>query len=210
MSVFRSGQEAPAWCELRHFDVVQPALGTDIHYVRQCPRERIFVSQGRCNVSIDGRESVLRAGQYLDIPDDVTEWSASATTADAELLRLAGTWGDEIAGCGVWTIENSDNPTDKGDSVDYPKHTRMDSHYHDYDEYWFVIDGAATAVVSGKSEKLKAGDCLCIGMGHHHDMPDVEGVMRGAFFETTVLGQKRLGHLWNHTHGQARPEPDRV
>jgi hypothetical protein len=45
--------------------------------------------------------------------------------------------------------------------------------------------------------------------GHHHDVAEVAGVMRAAFFETTLLGRKRMGHLWEHSHGPAEPMPGR-
>ena len=153
---------------------------------------------------------VLRAGQFHDTPDDQNTWTVTASTKDAEALQLSGTWGDEIAGCGIWTLENTATPKDGGDPVAYAKHTSMDSHYHDYDEYWFILDGQASAVVSNRHFQVARGDCIAIGRGHHHDMPDVQSPMRGAFFETTLLGQKRLGHLWEHTHGPARPDPAKV
>ena len=153
---------------------------------------------------------VLRPGQFFDIPDGLDAWSAVATTDDAQFLRLSGNWSREIAGCGLWTMENDPNATDQGDPVDYPKETRMDSHYHDYDEYWFLLEGAATVVVADQSVEAVAGDCIAISAGHHHDMPQVKETMVGAFFETSLIGRKRLGHLWNHTHGPAEPRPVRL
>ena len=210
MGVFRGGETPPDWCELRHFSIERPALGAEVTLARLQPRERLLVSRGRCNARWPGGAMVLRAGQFLDLPPDADAWTVAVTTGDAEFLRLAGRWGEQIAGCGIWTLQNEDGAAHTGDPVDYPKRTRLDPHYHDYDEYWFVLDGAATVVVSGRAAKVAPGDAVPIGMGHHHDMPEVEGVMRGAFFETTVEGRRRLGHLWNHTHGPAEPRPERV
>lgn len=208
MGIFRSGEEPPDWCELRAFSIERPGRGAELRHVRRQPRERLLVTRGRCVLRWPGGAMVLRAGQFLDPLADA--WTVAGLTDDAELLRLSGRWGDEIAGCGIWSLRNEEDATHIGDPVDYPKHTRLDPHYHDYDEYWLVLDGAATVVVSGRPAKVAAGDCVPIGMGHHHDMPEVEGVMRGAFLETTIEGKKRLGHLWNHTHGPAEPRPERV
>jgi hypothetical protein len=30
------------------------------------------------------------------------------------------------------------------------------------------------------------------------------------FFETSLEGEKRVGHLWQHTHGLAHPKPERT
>ncbi|MAG17292.1 MAG: hypothetical protein CMJ21_04395, partial [Phycisphaerae bacterium] len=54
------------------------------------------------------------------------------------------------------------------------------------------------------------GDCLATGMGHHHDVRYVHEPLNSVYFETTMMGQKRRGHLWNHTHGPAQPRMDRV
>jgi hypothetical protein len=37
-------------------------------------------------------------------------------------------------------------------------------------------------------------------MGDHHDIVNIEDYLEGIYFETTLKGKKRLGHLWNHTH----------
>lgn len=34
--------------------------------------------------------------------------------------------------------------------------------------------------------------------------PQVFETIKGVYFETTLQGQKRLGHLWEHTHGPGR------
>ena len=56
------------------------------------------------------------------------------------------------------------------------------------------------------------GDCVATGMGWHHDVPCVEGggTLKAVWFEGTLEGQKRVGHLWEPKHGPARPEAERV
>ena len=88
-----------------------------------------------------------------------------------------------------------------------PKRTSIDRHYHDCDEYWVILEGRGTVVVDDQQMPVKPGDCFAIRMGHPHDFPDVESEVRAVFFETTLSGEKRIGHLWNHTHGVARPQP---
>ena len=57
---------------------------------------------------------------------------------------------------------------------------------------------------------LGPGDCVATGMGHHHDFPIVVEPVRAVFFETTMQGRKRRGHLWNHRHGPAEPRGERA
>ena len=65
-------------------------------------------------------------------------------------------------------------------------------------------------VTEGKRFDVRDGDCVATGMGHHHDMPVVHVTIRAVYFETSMAGQKRRGHLWDHTHGEAQPQLDRV
>jgi mannose-6-phosphate isomerase-like protein (cupin superfamily) len=89
--------------------------------------------------------------------------------------------------------------------VRYPKSTAIDRHYHDCDEYWIVLAGRATVVVGDDAAEMVPGDCLCIGMGRHHDMPQAPEPVMAVYFETSLERQRRVGHLWEHTHGRAVP-----
>lgn len=207
MFSFRAGETPPDWCELRHFRIYKASFGETLTLSRTAQKERVLVSDGRWQVTTPTESQVLRAGQFFDFPADVTACTVAPSTPQAELVHLSGTWGAEIAGCGIWTMENEPGATNGGDPVDYPKNTRMDSHYHDYDEYWVILDGDVTAVVDGIRKNASTGDCVIIPAGCHHDLPDVQRKMRSVFFETTLIGEKRLGHLWEHTHGPAQRAP---
>ena len=62
----------------------------------------------------------------------------------------------------------------------------------------------------GVTYDVGPGDCIATGMGFHHDFPRVREPVKAVYFETTMEGQKRRGHLWNHTHGTAEPQVDRI
>ena len=87
----------------------------------------------------------------------------------------------------------------------YLKTTNFDTHYHDCDEYWVVWGGRGRGGLGGAGYEVGPGDCVATGMGHHHDFARVHEPVRAVYFETTLGGAKRLGHLWEHTHGPARP-----
>ena len=80
----------------------------------------------------------------------------------------------------------------------------------DFDEYWIIVKGRGKAVTEGISYDILPGDCVATGMGHHHDLPQVFEFIQAVYFETTLEGQKRLGHLYNHADGPAHPKPERV
>ena len=54
----------------------------------------------------------------------------------------ATTWrAAAFSACGDRSQQNN------GDPVTYPKHTAIDRHYHDCDEYWIILEGAGEVVV---------------------------------------------------------------
>jgi mannose-6-phosphate isomerase-like protein (cupin superfamily) len=59
-------------------------------------------------------------------------------------------------------------------------------------------------VVDGEHLAVAPGDCLLIPMGAMHDMPDAPEPVKAVYFESSLRGAKRIGHLWQHTHGPAR------
>lgn len=208
MPLFRQGEAPPGWCEMEAFDIAAMMPGEIVAQHRRSPKERLIVAAGNLQVGRSGASLVLRDGQFFDVGDDA--WQVRAGARGATLVRLSGHWGDELGGCGVFTVANQADPVDSGDPVGYPKTTSIDSHYHDCDEYWIVIEGQGTVVVGERHMDVSPGDCVPIGMGHHHDLPSVVAPVRAVYFETTLQGEKRIGHLWNHTHGPAKPRTERI
>ena len=118
--------------------------------------------------------------------------------------------GGKIGSYAVFTLDKSAHPRNDGDPTPYARNTVFDQHYHDFDEYWIITKGRGRVVTEGQVYDVAPGDCVATGMGHHHDFPLVFEEITGIYFETTLQGQKRLGHLWNHTHGPAVPKLDRI
>ena len=93
----------------------------------------------------------------------------------------------------------------------YRKNTAIDRHYHDCDEYWIVLEGNGEVVVDDRHAQRRPRR-----LPVHRHGPSArlsrssDGEVKAVFFETTLQGRKRTGHLWNHTHGPAEPVPGRV
>lgn len=209
MPVFRQSDTPPDWCELSGFAVMDLPAGGVAELHRRAAKERLLVTRGSAQVRFGHASQVLREGQFLDLPPGADDWTILAAR-DAQVTGLSGRWGDELGGCGIFRAVNEDAPVNAGDPVAYPKTTSVDSHYHDCDEYWIVLEGAGEVVVGDRRHDVRAGDCVPIGLGHHHDLPTVTAPVKAVYFETTLEGEKRVGHLWNHTHGLARPRAERV
>lgn len=200
----------PGWCEMTHYEIVRLRPGDTHTFAPIGPKEKLIVGEGRCRIAYGGKAVDAEQGANLDLARAGAQFEVTAVHVDTVLVRMAGHWGDELGGSGVFFSGKSSAPEDRGDPVDYPKETDFDNHYHDCDEYWILWAGRGTVVSEGKSYEVGPGDCVATGMGHHHDFPVIAEPVRAVYFETTLQGEKRRGHLWNHTHGPAQPQMDRV
>jgi mannose-6-phosphate isomerase-like protein (cupin superfamily) len=193
----------PYWCELEEFTVVALGAGESRTWEATHPANKLIAVEGECAVELGSGNQTVGPGRFLDTPPGS---HLVSSTDGATLVELGGRWGEEVGGAGVFVVETSDEPDDVGDPVTYPKNTRFDRHYHDCDEYWILVKGSGTASSEDVLYEVGPGDCVATRMGHHHDFPLVEEPVLAVFFETTMRGRKRLGHLWEHTHGPAEPE----
>lgn len=198
----------PDWCELKSYEVVTLPVGAAHTFPAQGRKQKLIVCAGRCQIGYNGQTVLAEKGANLDLVTG--HFDLQAVLEETTLVWMAGDWGEETGGSGLFRVEKSNAPTDRGDPVAYEKETNFDSHYHDCDEYWIVFWGRGVAVSEGKHYAVGPGDCIATGMGHHHDFPRVFEPVEAVYFETTLQGQKRRGHLWNHTHGPAQPNLDRI
>lgn len=212
MPVFKSGKGlAPSWCELEFFEIVRLGPGQTHTFARVGKKEKLIVGGGYCQIVAGGKVAVL-GGEHTNVelitPDG--QFEVRRVYAPTVLVRMCGRWGDEVGGSGLFGVNNTDKPADPGDKVAYPKTTCFDSHFHDCDEYWILYEGSGTAVSEGKTFEVAAGDCIATGMGFHHDFPLVKEPVKAVYFETTMEGAKRGGHLWEHKNGKACPVAGRT
>ncbi len=196
-------QTFPEWCELRSFAIIRLQPGEQATITPGGDKTLLIVGDGEATVA----GTTLARGEFAPV-DAATD--ATAGPGGATLIRMSGAWGDGLGGLGLFGVHEVEAPSDNGDPVDYHKATSFDAHFHDCDEYWIIYEGRGTAVSEGVAYQVGPGDCVATGMGHHHDFPRAGEPVRAVFFETTLQGEKRRGHLWNHTHGPAQPQPDRV
>jgi mannose-6-phosphate isomerase-like protein (cupin superfamily) len=214
MPVFRSGDQIPAWCELRHFEIVHLKPDEERSFDRTFPKEKLIVLEGECDVTHLGEVTRAQRKAKFDLQENDPPLAVKGVAGldDTIVVRLCGTWGDVTGGSGIFQVVTP-KPEDRivrGDAVTYPKTTSFDNHFHDCDEYWIVYQGRGVVISEGITYEVQPGDCIATGMGHHHDFPHAYEPVRSAFFETTIQGAKRHGHLWDYQHGLAQPDPVRV
>jgi len=155
------------------------------------------------------RTDVLRSTQFVDVVPGALEVALQAVNVESFGVLLEGTWEGSIGGCGVFEYDNLTQSRNTGDPVVYAKTTTFDSHYHDHDEYFLILEGRAQVVVGDQCQDVGPGDAVAIGMGWHHDIPHILEPLRSVYFHSRLEGQCRPGHLWNHCHGCAKAMDER-
>ena len=132
MPVFRSGVgNAPGWCELEYFEIVDVLAGASHTFERIGSREKLIVVRGDCRIFAAGTVSEAGEGANLDLGRGGGTFEVQEALTDATLVRVCGRWGDDTGGSGIFSGEESDDPHDSGDPVDGPKNTNFDNHFHD-------------------------------------------------------------------------------
>jgi mannose-6-phosphate isomerase-like protein (cupin superfamily) len=72
----------------------------------------------------------------------------------------------------------------------------FDRHFHDADEFWFVIEGRARVLSEGVEYTVGPGDILATRMGDEHDVLEImEAPFRCFWVEDELRGRRRPGHL---------------
>jgi mannose-6-phosphate isomerase-like protein (cupin superfamily) len=205
-------QVYPDWAELQHFDIVSLDAGQATTLMWIAPEYKMICVSGSCRVE-DDPGTVMTAGNVWDAPQSIPladdRWIRIEAIEDTTLVLLEGSWSEDTGGSGAFGVKKVENAVNRGDPAPYGRNTAFDNHYHDCDEYWIIVEGDGVAVSEGESWEIQPGDCIVTGAGDHHDFPEVFSPVRAAFFETTLLGARRRGHLWEHTHGMAKPQRER-
>ena len=195
---------------MEFFEIVRVAVGHSHAYDWRGPKEKLFLVKGACIVKFGSSSKALQEGDVLDLPPAEEEYVVTGDDPASTLVRVTGRWGEETGSSGVFTLYASGEPLNQGDPTEYERNTQFDNHYHDCDECWIIIEGRGQVISEGIPYEVSGGDCVATGRVHHHDFPWVQEPVLGIWFETTLEEEKRKGHLWNHTHGVARPLFDRV
>jgi mannose-6-phosphate isomerase-like protein (cupin superfamily) len=210
MPVVRANTEMPVWSKLRRYSTYEVAPDQELRIPAEHPNARLLTMSGMCIAKSGRRKTALWPQQFLDAELGSDGFFVVGTRQHCKLMLFEGTWPEGVGACGVYEIfPDAANPN-KGDPFDYPKSTNFDSHYHDFDEYWMILAGRCEVVIGPTHFDAGPGDCVVLGLGHHHDITKIDGSILFGFFQTLPEGAGRSGHLWEHTHGKAHPDPARL
>jgi len=202
MPLIKIGKDSfPEWSEI---DNIRFLTIRELKIIRiSSPAIAVCIYKGNCSVDNGTNKTLLSEGDISFM--DREENYLLLNSEYSEVILIEGRWGKELGSSGFFIMNNDPEPVNIGDPVTYEHHTKFDNHYHDFDECWIIIKGRGIAYSEGIRYEFEKGDCLITKMGDHHDLPEIIEEVHGIFFETTMKGLKREGHLWNHTH--SIPDP---
>jgi mannose-6-phosphate isomerase-like protein (cupin superfamily) len=195
----------PSWSDLDFIDVIYLNEGELRSFISTSDRELYFIGDGICKMIINRKISYAQRGHIFKIESLNSTIKVKAET-DCVVIVIGGHWEGLTGSHGIFTLKNSKTPKNEGDPTDYPRKTEFDNHYLDCDDYWVVYKGSGLAVSEGKEYELKPGYCLATKMGDHHDIPEVYEEIHAVWFESSLKGSMREGHLWTHSHGKPKTE----
>jgi mannose-6-phosphate isomerase-like protein (cupin superfamily) len=72
----------------------------------------------------------------------------------------------------------------------------IELHFHDAEEFWFVLEGKAKVMTDGQTHTVGKGDIVCTHMGTEHALLEVVEVpYTQVWLSCGLRGRKRRGHL---------------
>jgi len=83
---------------------------------------------------------------------------------------------------------------------------QVELHFHDNEEFWFVINGKARIATEGTAYIIEKGDVVCTRMGDEHAILEVlEAPYQQVWIACNRRGRGRSGHLHRGVDEPASP-----
>lgn len=188
-------QEFPEWAEVEFYQIERLKSDNPVYRKKTTPKEVMFVIEGESRFEFKDNKVSAKAGEHFKIITN--KYKIIPVSLPVTIVIIGGKWSSETGTRGVFELNRSISPKNSGDPVDYSRNTKFDNHFHDCDEYWIIVEGRGKAVSEGTVYQLAPGACIATKRGDHHDIPRVEEPLNGVWFETTLYGKKREGHLYH-------------
>lgn len=181
--------------EYIYLDPRGDAAPIDVHIDgKDAGRQMVLVLGGAVIArSEHGLQKLERTG-WINVPASGMSLSSTGATApgdQVQMIRISGNW-DGTPHVGVFWA--------------WPE-TPLEVHYHDFDEYWFIVNGHTQAQTDGITFDLGPGDLIATARGYEHGMPNPGEQIMGIAFEPELGPGQRKGHL--HREDEGDPVPSR-
>lgn len=182
--------------EYIHVDPLGNASPTSIKVAGLADRcQVLYLVGGRALLRSSLGVQVLDAGSWITVPANGMTVSADTTNNPGEqvqLLRVAGMWKGTPHLGAFWARPGAG----------------IEMHFHDFDEYWFIVHGRTSARVGDEEVVLSPGDLVATGAGVEHGMESPDEWVMGVGCKPPLRGDERSGHLHRGEDGTPVPFHD--
>jgi mannose-6-phosphate isomerase-like protein (cupin superfamily) len=194
MPIFRREdlKNKPDWVEIEDFNNFSldhsDATGGVKEIKPTHKREMIMVLTGEVTAETEHGRVTLKRRDWIDIPETGIKLTSAKTvtqTYACEVMHVMGDW----------------NYVNVAAIFQFRPERPLESHYHDFVEYWFVFRGHFTAQLDDDTAEFTPGLLLATQPGHEHGIAAPPEVVEGVGFSTNPVGKKRPGHLHRDEHG---------
>ncbi len=192
MPIVNISEKFPDWCEVKKFEIHSLGDNQKSIYNPDYQKSVVIVLEGSVTTQVQNETKNIKGGESVFATSEPILLNGTGS----KVMAIYGNWGENIGGIGIFWVEKIDNPINPGTPADYNRNTSFDNHYHDCDEYWIIYKGKGLVYSEGKEYEVKPEDCVVTETGEHHDFPVVYETVWSVFFETTMSGDGRRGHLW--------------
>lgn len=153
-------------------------------------RQVIYVVGGRVLLRSSLGVQVLDAGSWITVPAEGMTASADTTSTpgvQVQLLRVTGAWEGTPHFGAFWARPGAG----------------VERHFHDFDEYWFIVHGRTAALVDDVRVSLRPGDLVVTEAGVEHGIEHPDEWVMGIGCKPPLRGDERPGHLHRGVDDQA-------
>jgi len=202
-------EDLPEWCELRRYERM---------VIKKGEKKEITTGFSKAAVmAVSGPLTITCGNKKVDINDADGVSSVEGVVLDSGAFTVEfrvgpGFWMDRavfyvFSGDWQWAkvarfrVDRVDEPENPGDPADYFRNTCFDNHYHDYDEYWLLLQGGGVVQTEGMLYEVAPGDLVATKRGQHHDFPVAHAFTMCLGFKSRMGEPGRMGFNWVHTHG---------
>ena len=103
MPVFKSGKgQAPGWCELESFEIIELGSGDTHVFERRSEKEKLIVGNGVCQLRFDGQVVDAEEKTTVELVGAEGQFEVTKVTETTTLIRMCGRWGDEYKSDGIF------------------------------------------------------------------------------------------------------------
>lgn len=198
----------PAWSKIKKYEMITMYEDDVVKIENPWPKLIIWTGYSKLILIENGEEKLLLQNTVYEteIRELELRYKPRFFCEKNEIVLVYGDW-QKAAPANFLVHECVDKlPCNRGtqDALLTYRNTNFDNHYHDFDEYWLILEGRGVAFSEGQFYSVGPGDLVLTQAGVNHDFPIVHTPISALAVEVGPVESERKGHLWEWRDGVAK------